>query len=286
LRDIEVTLGANANKLYAMALRHSIHRSTLADANESRDRRIWSELAAVLVRRARKLYRDEDLGLDLSNTVYALDATTIDLCLSLFDWAPFRSTKAAVKCIPCWICAAPFRASSTSATASCTRSMCSTSCPSPVVPLPGMFVDALTGPLKQEVSRISEAIVYAAGYPIGRDGVMIAIGNYQLLVAEACSGLHTMFSLSALGLLFMYMTARTSLLHNAIMLASIILIAFVANIVRVLVLILITYHFGDEAGQGFLHGTAGIVLLMVALPALFALDAILARVINPRKMVA
>ena len=97
LRDIEVTLGANANKLYAMGLRNAIHRSTLADANESRDWRMWSDLAAVLIRRARKLYRDQDLGLDLANTVYALDATTVDLCLSLFEWAPFRSTKAAVK---------------------------------------------------------------------------------------------------------------------------------------------------------------------------------------------
>jgi hypothetical protein len=97
LRDIEVTLSANASKLYAMGLRHSVHRSTLAEANESRDWRMWSDLAALLIRRARKLYRDEDLELDLTNTVYALDATTIDLCLSLFDWAPFRSTKAAVK---------------------------------------------------------------------------------------------------------------------------------------------------------------------------------------------
>jgi hypothetical protein len=97
LRDIEVTLGANASKLYAMGLRHGVHRSTLADANESRDWRIWSDLAALFIRRARKLYANEDLGLDLTNTVYALDATTIDLCLSLFEWAPFRSTKAAVK---------------------------------------------------------------------------------------------------------------------------------------------------------------------------------------------
>jgi hypothetical protein len=80
-----------------MGFRHSVHRSTLADANESRDWRIWSDLAAVLIWRARKLYLDEDLGLDLKNTVYALDATTIDLCLSLFDWAPFRKAKAAVK---------------------------------------------------------------------------------------------------------------------------------------------------------------------------------------------
>jgi hypothetical protein len=92
-----VTLGANASKLYAMGFRHSILRSTLADANESRNWRIWADLAAVLIRRARKLYLDEDLGLELKNTVYALDATTIDLCLSLFDWAPFRKTKAAVK---------------------------------------------------------------------------------------------------------------------------------------------------------------------------------------------
>ena len=97
LRDIEATLGANANKLYAMGLRHAVHRSTLADANDLRNWRIWSDLAAVLIRRARKLYCNDDFGLDLTNTVYALDSTTIDLCLSLFDWAPFRKTKAAVK---------------------------------------------------------------------------------------------------------------------------------------------------------------------------------------------
>lgn len=94
LRNVEVTLGANASKLYAMGLRHSIHRSTLADANESRNRRILSDVAALLIRRARKLCSDTDLvGLDLKNTVYGLDATTIDLCLSLFDWALFRKAK-------------------------------------------------------------------------------------------------------------------------------------------------------------------------------------------------
>ena len=97
LRDIEVSLSANANKLYAMGFRSPVRRSTLADANESRDWRIWSDLAALLIRRARKLYASEPLGVALNNTVYALDSTTIDLCLSLFDWAPFRSTKAAIK---------------------------------------------------------------------------------------------------------------------------------------------------------------------------------------------
>ena len=97
LRDIEASLSANANKLYAMGFRSAVKRSTLADANESRHWRIWSALTAVLIRRARKLYANESLSVELDNTVYALDSSTIDLCLSLFDWAPFRSTKAAVK---------------------------------------------------------------------------------------------------------------------------------------------------------------------------------------------
>jgi hypothetical protein len=97
LRDIEASLSANASKLYAMGFRAAVKRSTLADANESRDWRIWSDLAALLIRRARKLYASESLGVELDNTVYALDSSTIDLCLSLFDWAPFRSSKAAIK---------------------------------------------------------------------------------------------------------------------------------------------------------------------------------------------
>ena len=97
LRDIEASLAANASKLYAMGFRSPVKRSTLADANESRDWRIWSDLAAVLIRRARKLYAGDPLDVGLDNTVYALDSSTVDLCLSLFEWAPFRSTKAAIK---------------------------------------------------------------------------------------------------------------------------------------------------------------------------------------------
>ena len=97
LRDIEASLSANATKLYAMGFRSTVRRSTLADANEVRGWHIWSDLAALLIRRARKLYATEPLGVELDNTVYALDSSTIDLCLSLFDWAPFRSTKAAIK---------------------------------------------------------------------------------------------------------------------------------------------------------------------------------------------
>lgn len=99
LRDIEVTLGVNTTRLYAMGLRQTPRRSTLADANERRDWRIWADLATLLIRRANKLYAGEPLGLDvnIAGQVYALDSSTVDLCLSLFDWAPFRSTKAAIK---------------------------------------------------------------------------------------------------------------------------------------------------------------------------------------------
>ena len=97
LRDIETCFSVQASKLYHMGFRQPVRRSTLADANEMRDWRIYAELAQRLIDQARKLYAGEDLGLDLANTVYALDSTTIDLCLSVFPWAHFRTTKAAVK---------------------------------------------------------------------------------------------------------------------------------------------------------------------------------------------
>lgn len=97
LRDIEACLSAQAAKLYHMGIRSPVRRATLADANERRDWRIYADFAQRLIAQARKLYAAEELGLDLSNTIYALDSTTIDLCLALFPWAPFRSTKAAVK---------------------------------------------------------------------------------------------------------------------------------------------------------------------------------------------
>jgi hypothetical protein len=97
LRDIEACLSAQTAKLYHMGLREPVRRSTLADANESRDWRIYAEFAQRLIAQARRLYATESFGLDLTNTVYALDSTTIDLCLSMFPWAHFRSTKSAVK---------------------------------------------------------------------------------------------------------------------------------------------------------------------------------------------
>jgi exosortase B len=141
-----------------------------------------------------------------------------------------------------------------------------------MIPLPGFVVDAATGPLKQHVSEIAEYLLYVLGFPIARSGVTLSIGPYQLLVADACSGLHSLFSLSAMGLLYLYLMGYKSWVRNGILIASILPIAFFANVVRVMLLVLVTYYFGDEAGQGFVHGFAGILLFVIALLFLFALD--------------
>ncbi len=155
-----------------------------------------------------------------------------------------------------------------------------------MVPLPGMLVDAITGSLKGLIANIVESLLYAVGYPIARSGVILSIGPYQLQVADACSGLHSMFSLTALGTLFMYLMGRKRRLHLGIMLAAILPIAFIANIIRVVALVLVTYYLGDEAGQGFLHGFAGMVLMLVALLSFFLLDQLLDKVIAPMRKTA
>lgn len=144
-----------------------------------------------------------------------------------------------------------------------------------MLPLPGYVVDQLTGPLKQYVSLASEDILYTLGYPIARSGVTISIGQYQLFVADACSGLHSIFSLSALGLLYLYLMHYRSRIRNLVILASILPIAVGANIIRVIVLILITYYLGDEVGQGFAHEFTGMTLFVFALLFLFSIDKII-----------
>ena len=152
-----------------------------------------------------------------------------------------------------------------------------------MIPLPSILVDAITGSLKGLIANIVESLLYAVGYPIARSGVILSIGPYQLQVADACSGLHSMFSLTALGTLFMYMVGRKSVLHMGIMLAAILPIAFVANIIRVITLVLVTFYLGDEAGQGFLHGAAGMVLMLVALVSFFCLDVLLDKLLPAGK---
>jgi exosortase B len=146
-----------------------------------------------------------------------------------------------------------------------------------LVPLPGFVIYAITGPLKSFVSQIVESVLYGLGYPIARAGVVLTIGQYQLLIADACSGLNSIFSLAALGFLYLYLTASRNLGRTALLLASIVPIALATNLIRVLVLILVTFHLGDEAGQSFFHGSAGMALFAIALLLLLGFDTLLRR---------
>ncbi|HMM54767.1 MAG TPA: exosortase B [Candidatus Desulfobacillus sp.] len=151
-----------------------------------------------------------------------------------------------------------------------------------MIPWPGPVVDLLTLPMKTFVSWATEHILYALGYPISRSGVILYLGQYQLLVADACAGLHTLFSLEAMGLFYLHITRRESWLRNTLIALLIVPISLTANTIRVLSLCLITYHFGDEAGQGFLHGFAGMVLFLSALVLIMALDALIQWAVNRR----
>ena len=141
-----------------------------------------------------------------------------------------------------------------------------------MVPLPGVMVDAVTSTLKVAVSEWAENILYWAGWPVGRSGVTLSIGSYRLEVANACSGLRSMFALFAVGTLYTYIMGYRSWFRIVLLLGSGFPIAFLANVVRVMVLVLVTYYFGDEAGQGFIHKFAGMLLYLVALIGVFAVD--------------
>ncbi len=146
-----------------------------------------------------------------------------------------------------------------------------------MIPLPEALVAAVTAPLKSAVSAVATQLLYSLGYPVGRSGVILTVGPYQLLVADACAGLNSMFTLEALGLLYMHLMHYTSLARNTTLAVLLIPIAFAANIVRVMILVLVTYHLGDAAGQGFVHGFAGLVLFLVALVMMLAVDQVLGR---------
>ncbi|MDB5774660.1 MAG: xrtB [Herbaspirillum sp.] len=144
-----------------------------------------------------------------------------------------------------------------------------------MIPLPSSVVDALTQPLKIGVSHASEYLLYAFGYPVARNGVILIIGQYQLLVADACAGLNSLFTLEALGLLYMNLVRHQSVARNTILALLIVPVSFTANTIRVMALALITYYLGDAAGQGFLHGFAGMVLFLTALMLIIGLDGLI-----------
>lgn len=152
-----------------------------------------------------------------------------------------------------------------------------------MTPFPEALVAAVTGPLKAAVSVVAAELLYRIGYPVSRVGVILNVGQYQLLVADACAGLNSMFTLEALGLLYMNLMKYTSFARNVVLSILVIPIAFVANVVRVMILVLVTYHFGDAAGQGFVHSFAGMVLFLVGLLLVLATDYLLGFVFKDKR---
>ena len=144
-----------------------------------------------------------------------------------------------------------------------------------VVPLPGWFLDTITLPLKELVSEIVTNGLAAVCYPVGRMGVTLYIGQYQLLVEDACAGLNSLVSLSAIGLFYVYLIRGSNPAYSLLLLAMVIPIAVAANCVRVAALVLITYHLGNAMAQGYLHNFAGMVTFVSALLFIFALDSAL-----------
>lgn len=144
-----------------------------------------------------------------------------------------------------------------------------------MIPWPDAIVDAVTMPVKLAVSHVTEFILGGIGYPIAVSGVVITIAQYQLLVADACSGLQTLFSLEALGILYLSLVRSTSIVRNVSLAVLIVPISFLANVMRVVILTLVTYHFGDATGQGFLHNFSGMAMFICALLLIIGADFVL-----------
>jgi exosortase B len=143
------------------------------------------------------------------------------------------------------------------------------------VPAPGWMVDGATVPLKVLISDWVTRVLYAAGYPIAQNGVVIMIGPYQLLMQDACAGMNSIFALSAIGMFYVYAFRWKSKLRSVILLASVIPITIMANFLRVLTLVLIAYYGGIELVDGALHDLTGIALFVFALTLLFIFDGLL-----------
>jgi exosortase len=147
------------------------------------------------------------------------------------------------------------------------------------VPPPRWVIDQITAPLKQFVSYVATGILHGAGLPISREGVTIHVAAYQLLVEDACSGMNSLIGLTAISLFYIYLLRGASLRYSGILTLLVIPIAIIGNILRIMVLILLTNYFGDEVAQGFAHFTAGIFLFAVSLLLVFLADNLLARLL-------
>jgi len=143
-----------------------------------------------------------------------------------------------------------------------------------LIPLPGFIVEAATGPLKQFVSAIVAILLGALGYPVERSGVVLDLGGHEMLVADACSGMNSIVSLTALTLLYVHLTGPSTARRWIVLLASVVPIAIAANVLRVLALVLVAYHFGDDAAQGVVHTAAGLLVFVAAFGMLVGLDSL------------
>ena len=154
------------------------------------------------------------------------------------------------------------------------------------LPYPGWLIDGLTNSLKEWTSIGVEHLLHVAGYPVSRSGVILGLGPYRLLVADVCSGLHSLIFLSALGVLYIHLSSQRTRLHQRLLLLALVPIALVANFIRVLALMLITYHFGDAIGQSYWHDFTGLVLFVSAFFALTGFDALLWQLCSSPKVSA
>ena len=143
------------------------------------------------------------------------------------------------------------------------------------VPMPDWLIDAATVPLKVFISNIVTRILYAAGYPIAQNGVIIMIGSYQVMVKDACSGMNSIFALSAIGVFYAYAFRWSEKIRSMLLLVSIIPITIAANFIRVMTLVLIAYYGGPDLLEGVVHDLTGIGLFIVAVMLLFLFDALL-----------
>jgi exosortase B len=143
------------------------------------------------------------------------------------------------------------------------------------VPMPGWLMDSLTQPMKLALSDQVVDLLYYYGYPVAQNGVILYIEQYQLLVKDACVGLNSLHSLAAVGIIYIYLSKPSHILHTLFLLFIIVPAAYAANLVRVIALVLITYYFGEAAGQGFLHDFAGLVMFVTALLLFIAIDSVI-----------
>ncbi|MBW8910539.1 MAG: exosortase V [Sphingomonas sp.] len=143
-----------------------------------------------------------------------------------------------------------------------------------IFPPPDTVVAIVTQPLKIAISRVAIDLLYMFRYPVAGSGVTIAIGQYQLLIAAACAGLNSLISLSAIGLFYIYIRHNANWRYALLLMFAIVPVAIMANFVRVIVLILITYHLGDAAAQGFLHSFSGITMFLFSVLGIFGVDAL------------